>query len=490
MKFKKFSVTLIAMSLLAFQFATISGASAAEDTDIRLTAIRNFENQMIEFELCNDGSTSVKQIVLELEATNITYNEAFISPFDETPATDPGTFDLNTLTWEGILASGECQSIGLFGADSGVLGDSVTTTLRIVSAIQVDDTVNTDTNPGNDEVVLPSFTISPLSDLQVDSRLATTGTITESTEVSYQIDFRNIGEGEFTNPNNYFIFAFILPPDSTFLNVVDENVDDALVVDPGNCFAPGTVGEVGIGAGLAPYADRTIVVCNLSIGGEGVLPVGNTIYPFSVNITAGASLAAGTADVVGIVQGNDVDTLELARTLVSGGDPLDLGSNNVVYLSYDPEALTATASLCPGQGPTTTNGTGCFRITFNKRIYAPSFTTDDFDLGGVGNVSGFEQLDDFTWEVRVSGILPGQTLTLNLRLNEIQDYSAQQNGTQVLGINTIRFAETQNVDETNNEGQGSQTLPQTGTSTSGLLVSFVLLLIGFVLQVTSRKRVI
>jgi LPXTG-motif cell wall-anchored protein len=285
----------------------------------------------------------------------------------------------------------------------------------------------------------------------------------------------------FRNNPNFFILVFILPPDATFSSFEDAELGDAIYLDENSyCDSPGTVEQVGLGSGLSAYYDRTIFICNLSVSGDGTLPADDTIYPFQVNLVAGESLAAGSADVIALIEGNDVDTITLMKTMNQGDDPLSIGSNNVAYLNYDPTELTATVNRCSGQGETTTDGTGCFTITFNKLIYVPSFTTDDFDLGGVGNVSGFNQLDDFTWRVNVSGILPGQQLTLNLRLNEIQDYSAQQNETQVLGINTIRF-----------EAAGSAaagTLPATGNNTSTSVLAVAMILLGVGITFASRRK--
>ena len=327
--------------------------------------------------------------------------------------------------------------------------------------------------------------------------------ITPTTVASYQIDVENVGEGIYHHDTGFFIFVFILPPDSTFNNVEDLNTDDALLVDGNNCQSPGKVGDLNLGAGVAGFYDRNIVLCQLSVSGDQTLPADNTKYPFKVNFVAGDSLASGTADVISLVEGNDIDTLNLMKVLATGGNPVTSGSDNVRYLTYDPSALQANVDRCAGQGETTKDGTGCFTLTFNKTIYADSFGIDDIDLGGVGTVDSLTYVSGDTWEVRVSGIQPGQVLALNLKLNQIQDYSAKQNSTAVLGINTIRFAEpvadnsgatgpitgnTTGNTAGSNSTSAKGTLAQTGNSTSVYILGMSLLMLGLLIQLSTKRK--
>lgn len=358
--------------------------------------------------------------------------------------------------------------------ETGNIGDVVTTTITIDSAIQVDDTVNTDTNPGDETLVLPSYIIAELADLDADTHLITTGTITPSSVVEYEVTITNIGTGQY-NDSGFFMFAFVLPPDATFDSFDDGDITDLLDVD--TCMSPGTVGDLGF-PGLSAYNSRVIVTCNLTADG-GVLPVNDTAYPFRVSIVAGPSMAGGTADVVGILEGNDLDTLELFGVLTQGGDPLAMSNNGIFHLTYDPSALSATVGRCVGQGETTNDGTGCFTINFNKLIYTPSFGDDDINLNGNGSIASLTQVDDYTWRVQISGIALNSTVTLLMNLNQIQDYSAQQNSTQVLGVNTIRYELTSNSSggvSGNTAGTVSGTLPVTG-STTGYEIFIALVLI-------------
>lgn len=477
------------LALVAVQFGVLSPASAAADTDLTLSGARGMGNQGIQFQVCNNGPTSIKEIEFGISMTNATISEISVSIFGN-GASDLGSFDLNTLTWTGEVAASECIPLLVKLSETGNLGDVVTTSISITSATQVDDTVNTDTNPGDETLALAPYTIGELADIDVDARLATTGTITPSSTVEYELTLQNIGAGQY-NDSGFFILAFVLPPDAAFDSFEDGDVGDSLDVD--SCASPGTVGDLGF-PGLSAYNSRVIVVCDLTADG-GVLPADDTVYPFTVSIVAGPSMAGGTADVIGIVEGNDLDTLELFRVLIQGGDPLTMSNNGIFHLSYDPSALSTTVARCAGQGETTNDGTGCFTLTFNKLIYAPSFGEDDIDIDGNGSIDSLTQLDEYTWQVNISGIALNSTVTLLLNLNQIQDYSAQQNSTQVLGINTIRYELTNNSSGSgsgNTQGGTSGTvsgsLPTTG-STSGYEIFVALVLIGSGLGALGLSRV-
>ena len=478
------------------QFGTITMASAAADTDLRIQGNRDFANQAIDFKICNDGITSIKQIVVGVSAANISYESGYVNPFPSAPVSNPGIFDVDALTWNGEVRTGECIELGLGGVETGNLGDTVTTTINIISATQVDDTANSDINPGNEELILSPFTIVELPDLKAESYIVTTGPITATTEVEYQIDVSNTGTGIY-NDNGFNIFAFTLPADATFVGVTDVNPDDGIDADNSTCFPAGVLGVDIVLPGLGSYSGRTVVVCQLGIVG-GTIPVGDTIYPFRIQVTAGATMAAGNADVVGILEGNDKGTYELFSAIASGEnieDTLDINPNNNIFrLTYDPSALNATVARCAGQGELTTDGTGCFTVTFNKKILASSFGEDDINLGGNGAIDSLIQIDDFTWELKVKNITPGSTLTFLLNLNQIQDYSAQQNTTQVLGVNTIRYDvgstpsnPSSGVPAGTNSAAG--TLAATGNNTTIAIIAVVLILLGLGCSIAGRKKI-
>lgn len=485
MKFRKLSACILTVSLAAgIQLIALGSAHAAADTDLNLTAYRNFGNQTINIRVCNDGSTSIKSITFAVSATNITYDQAYVSPFD-VPPSDGGTFDVNTLTWTGLLAGSECVNLGLAGNDTGILGDNVTTTIGIQSSIQVDDTVNVD-NSGNESVVLNDFTVSELPDISTEARLATTGVITDTTEVEYEINVRNIGAGTYYD-EGFNIFAFTLPPSATFVSATDEDNGDALTIGNNSCNPAGTLGvDINI-PGLGDFAGRNVVVCVLTVEG-GQLPSNSEVYPFSIRIVAGAGLASGTADVVGIFEGNDPGTKDLFMAIANGQNVIDIilddNNDNVFFLNYDPQALQMTASRCPGQGETTTNGTGCFRVSFNKDIYEPSFSINSLELVGSGTIQSLTKVGDNLWEVIVTGITRGSTTTLRLvaadNPNSVKDYSAVTGSVFVLGESTIRF-------DVEGAAAGG-TLPETGMNLQTLFTALTLLILGLCLKKSSDPK--
>lgn len=487
---------MISMSIVALcvvQFATITTASAAANSDLQIQSVsRRFANEGIQFQTCNNGPTTIKEITFNISSTNVVFDEAVTSIFDYQP-TDLGSIDSDTMVWTGTMEASQCMTILAKATETGNVGDTVTTSVTIASAVQADDTVNVD-NSGNETGTFPDYTIAPLADIKTEAHIATLGEITPTTVVDYELNVTNIGAGQYVDEGDLFLFGFVLPPDATFDSFSDENTSDALdVID---CDSPGTVGDLHF-PGLVAYNDRVIVLCNLSADG-GVLPADNTVYPFKVSIVAGNSMANGIADVVGLLEGNDLDTLRLFITLSNNLDPLSVTNNSVFHLDYDPSDLTATVSRCAGQGETTTDGTGCFRLEFNKDIYAPSFGVDDINLGGNGEVDSLTQIDDRTWELRVKNITPGSTLTFLLNLNSIQDLSAQQNATQVLGINTIRYetgssganSSTGSTSGTAASGNSaSGTLATTGASTTTTAVAAILLIIvGLAIAIVNKKK--
>lgn len=487
MKYVKRLSALVAVATIAMgiQVGTSGVAHAATDTDLSISAYRNFANQSINFSTCNGGSTAVKEIVFSLDATNFVYDSGWVSPFD-TPPTDPGTFDVANLTWNGELGASECVALAISGNETGSTGDEVTSTISIVSSIQVDDTPNVDANSANDSATLDPFNIVALPDLKAESHLVTTGTITETSEVEYQVDVSNVGGGAY-HDNGFNIFAFTMPEGASFVSATDLNTGDVINASDLNCGEAGVLGVDIVLPGLEGFAGRHVAICQLEIVG-GTIPADDTIYPFKIKIVAGAALAAGSADVVGILEGNDSDTFKLFQTIASGGDIaesiLNDPNNNVFHLAYDPDALAATSTLCPGQSATSTDGTACFRISFNKPIYEPSFTIASLTLSGSGTIQSLEKIGDNLWEVRVTGITKNSSTTLQLVSSSspysVKDYSAVIGNVFVLGESTVRYE---------SDAVASGSLPETGFHENDFSTALFLLTMGVLMVAfTYRKK--
>ena len=493
------STVLVATLAIMLQIGTIGAANADSAANLHLSyQDLSFTQGGLQIEVCNSSSSTdnLTQLGLSLDLTNWTLDDTFVSPgMMGTTATTPGTFDKDTLTWDGVNEPGQCIQLLLTGHSTAAVGQQGEITANIISSKTTGDVDNTGTinEPTH---VYPPFTIVNTPDMKIETRVKDPGEITAESLVTYQTTVSNIGDAPYVD-NGFFLMAFVIPNDATVdldTAVTDSDTSDALVVN-NPCFSPGTVGSMGF-EGLSAYTG-TVIVCGLSAP-DG-LPTGGS-YPIDINLTAGPSFAAGNAEVIAILEGNDTDTLTLFKALAQGTDPLASGSNNTVHLSYNPDSLRATVAHCPGQGEITTDGTGCFRVTFNKLIYASSFKASSLDLGGIGTVSSLEQLDDYNWEVKIIGIAPGQTLTLQISENSIQDLSAILSDTHVLGENVIRYLQdapvTAPVDSplgtvngsTNGSTSANGTLAKTGIESSDYTTACLILFIGLSLAFVSRRK--
>ena len=518
MKSRKMYLVLVALcAVFVMQLGVVSTAHAGDPGDLALTAARSFDDQALLYQVCNNGTEPIKSITFDIDVTNAELGDSMVNYIYGGVEAGLGSFDDDTLTWTGLLQpfreevpedpdddkQRECISFITSLTITGDLGDEVTSTVSIVSSIQEDDTVHVDTDTNNDTVVVDPFTIAPLADLIAEARLVTTGEIQASDVVEYQIDLFNRGPGVYKQ-GGVFLYSFILPPDSTVdlgSAITDLDEDDAIDVGEA-CFSPGVIGDGGPTIpGSTDFDGRVIVVCMLEMNVPSI-PAGETRYPFSIKITAGASLASGVGDILGVLQANDFGTLKVvelnAAIIVDGVTDLSLdglenaGADKIFWLEYDPNDLVVTINPCPGQGEVTTNGNACFRVSFSKLIYGPSFTVDDIDLGGVGSISSFTQINDFTWEVNVSGMTPGQTLTLLLGADSVQDYSAVLNNVNVLGINTVRYElpsdPSDNANNGTNQTTANGTLARTGSNLDNLWLALSILCIGAVLNSFTKKR--
>lgn len=478
-KFPRYIALLtIAVSVLGFQFGTLTAAHADTDADLRINAVSSFTNGGVMSDVCNDGPSSVTQFVLSYDFTNYERETTFTTPFGNAP-TDLGFIDPDTLTWNGIMDSGQCVSLASLGEPTGSVGSTVEATVHIVSSVLSDSSVNVDPNLGNNDATMDPTTVELQPDLTLSTRLATTGEITPTSHLVYEATVENTGEGSYVD-NGFFMIAFLVPENATFEDITDADANDP-VSPAGACQSPGTLASLGFSA-LSQYSGL-VEVCPLQTT-DDIAP--GDSFKLNFNIIAGDDFAAGNAEVVGIMEGNDRDTLRLLKSVSLGEDPFLQGNDNIVHLAYDPSELSVNVDRCPGQGETTTDGTGCFRITFSKLIYIPSFTAADIDLGGNGEVDSLTRLDSFTWELRVKNIPLNATVHMLLNLNGIQDLSAVQNTTQVLGINTIRYESTSGSASGSTSANG--TLAQTGMRKPDFATPAVLLLLGMVLLGFAKRR--
>ena len=128
---KPITLLLTPILVLGLQFGTLEVSYAATNTDLRLDANRGFANQAIELDICNEGSTAVKQIALDVESTNFEYNDYFFDNIDS-DASNLGSYNMQTMTWTGLLDAGECVNLVLIGNETGNLGETESGRLIII----------------------------------------------------------------------------------------------------------------------------------------------------------------------------------------------------------------------------------------------------------------------------------------------------------------------------------------------------------------------
>ncbi|HQZ14651.1 MAG TPA: LPXTG cell wall anchor domain-containing protein, partial [Acidimicrobiia bacterium] len=113
-----------------------------------------------------------------------------------------------------------------------------------------------------------------------------------------------------------------------------------------------------------------------------------------------------------------------------------------------------------------------------------TYTGSALDPSNNVQITGFTQLDDYTWEINVSGIPQGKTFEIGLDPASVQDLSAVENGVQVLGETTIRFE----VASANGSTSANGTLANTGVDSLEWMTAMAFLMIGFALVRGSRKK--
>ena len=479
---KSTSLLLTPLMVIGLQVGTLGAAQAAGNADLRLDTRMNFSDSALQVEVKNEGTDDVVEFELSHTLSNYSFNDAYVMVAFSEPynGSDIGSYDLNTNTWTGTLKQDDKIVIIIEGEVSGPVGSSVSIDSSIDSSQLAGPVANIDPNDSNDSSSV-SFTSKEKADANVSTRLKTTGAITPTTNVTYEATVSSDGPGALVY-NGFFILAFIMPEDSTFVNAADTDPTDDLSLI--GCDLVGPIANLGFQALATFEYTGDVVACSLSHSVD--LEPGSE-FKFDLNMTAGQTFAEGNGEVIVVVETNDVDTLSIFRALAKNTDPLSENNGNFLYLSYDPSVLAATASLCPGQPEVSSDGTGCFRISFNKDIVESTFGIDDFAVTGSGTVSSLLKIGPNVWEVRITGIESGKAATITLLTNDILDFSAVESRTSVLGINTIRFESGAPVG-TGNVNSANGTLANTGSNTTLALNAFALLLAGFALMLSSRKK--
>lgn len=435
--FLSLMLTSFVMLGTANAFATGPIAPTSVSGDLSVSILPTAKERAFAIVVCNNGTDPIVEFTLDLNFTNYdpSHIESLPVGFAGTNAADSGTFDKNTGVWQGsITAADNCIGIGAIGQATGAVGQTIQVDATILSSVLDDLSPNVDPTPGNDTA---SYTTDPIildPDFELETRLVTTGVIESGDTVEYELTVKNIGEGDYSHAGSPIPFGvyYILPEGTTYENVVDQNTSDNITIS--SC---GSLGNVSTFLPAFAGYNSELAGCQFNIAGD-IIPAGYE-FKLTFRMTATGPFSTGDTQVIAIVVGDDADTLLIQVYMYRpSNDPFAIVNNNVELLSYDGGPLTATINPCVGNATTTNVSTACFKVSFNKPIYEPSFTIDALVLQGPGNITSFTKTGNNEWTVQISGLVLNQNTTLSIDLDAVQDYSAVQ-VTQVLGVNTVRY---------------------------------------------------
>jgi hypothetical protein len=466
---------LIALAIGTFVIAT--PAYAVGDADLSVETVVDLGGTSLRANICDAGGT-VEQIDFDYSAPGLTLDSFVINPIDSA-ATDNGSINPTTGVWTGTLADTECITINVL-FEIPAAGTVVNGTVSVASSLLDGGATNVDPDSSNNSDAIDPITIAQRPDLAIAARLVTPGEIENGKEISYEVTVSNVGDGDETNSAGNFLIAFLVPPDVTFNEFVDADLDDSVDVDTSSCITV-PISATPFAPALTEYADYSDVYCNFSLNAP--LASGESAT-FTANLTATSAFTSNSTAVITVVEGSDVDTLSLAKRLLKGLAPdiTDL-NNNFLALVYNNDPLQVTINRCAGTDAVVTVDDACFTVHFSKPIYAPSFTVNDLVLSGGGSVSSFVQNSATTWTVHVTGMTAGGTLALTLGADSVVDLSAINNDVHVLGENTVRFE----VPGSASGNSASGTLAVTG-SKSDPLTAILLIALGLLLVAAAGKK--
>lgn len=449
--------------------------------------------------VCATGS-NLTSFTIDPHITNATVTGYEIDQ-DNSSATTVGSMSSNGV-WNGLIESGQCIQFDLIGTTGSNVGSNITFKPEIVSSILQGGDTNSDSNLGNNtEANGPVIAISDLPDISVSARLKNPVVAGGDGEATYEATVKNVGAG--ASDEQFMMLALLLPTGATFESLGDFSdpnitlIDGTFMgIDPDGCTDPILAEDVA--PGLAAYAGETMVRCVVGLP-DGMAAGSSFKLNMRVHVTD-EFLNNVTPAVFVAIAFDEADSIEFIGLFSQGQDGFILGTgpdplNNIAWLNFDSNPLTVTINRCNGTNEVVEVDDACFNVTFNKAIYPDSFTIDDLVLTGGGTVYSFSKNDDtnMSWTVRITGMTPGGLLTLTLGAQSVQDYSAVQNGTQVLGENIVRFGvvaggETQlNENASANSKAANGVLAATGISYDWYS-PLMIILFGWTLLVAAKRR--
>ncbi len=237
--------------------------------------------------------------------THFTATEYTQGLFGGATATNRGTVDPSSGDWTGgVLQNNECEKIFAVGHTTGALGDMVSDTATVTGATLEDASTNVDTDSSNDSASSTPYPIALQPDLTLDSRLLTSGAITNGTDVSYEVDVNNIGDGQLLADSSDYgqlEVSFLMPAGANYVSLDDLDTTDNL----DNVFCQ-PLGDIQTLLPGSPYSGDVVLCAFLPHTGN-LLPA-HSSYPFKLNMHMTASFVSGTTEVRGLVLGDDADT--------------------------------------------------------------------------------------------------------------------------------------------------------------------------------------
>lgn len=382
--------------------------------------------------ICTSGYGTVSSITFDIETSNWNMTDFNSQQISDTGnnATDPGS--VSNGVWTGLLEAGQCLVLNGNGPVTGNVGDTVSWTISILSSTLVGGALNNEPNLTNQTMAI-SGPIAETGDLAIQTRLMTSGEITDGTTVDYEVEIQNIGAGPIFD--SQIGLYYVLPEGATLMGVTDSNPDDGLSVS--GCQSMGPIGDLG--PAFSAY-EGEVIQCLLQGPEEGI-PAGSS-YPFVFQLEATQGFATGATEVFGVVLTGNIsepDSYAFVYEFTNGRDGFALPINNIMHLTYDANELQVTINRCDGYAQEVTIDDACFTVEFSKPVWAASFDVNDLVIEGGGHVTSFEMVNNTKWTVHISGMTPGGTIRLFLGTASVTDYSAVLNGTSVLGENIIRF---------------------------------------------------
>lgn len=436
--------------------------------------------------ICSSGYGSIESMSFNFETQNWTMESIQVDSYaapDNNNATDLGSISTNGV-WHGRLDAGQCIVFHADGPITGNLGDIVSWTATMTSSTLTGGEPNIDSFSGNDSMTI-SAPVAETGDLAIQTRLMTSGSITDGSSVSYEVEIQNVGAGVIHDSD--IGLYYILPVGASLIGITDLNTEDAL--SPVGCASMGPVNEIA--PAFQNYSGE-VIQCLLHGPQAGIVP--GSSYPFQLDLEATQGFTSGNTEVYGVVLSGNIqepDSATFVMEFSSGRDGFRLNINNIMHLTYDANELQVTINRCEGYSEEVVNDDACFTVEFSKPVWAASFDITDLVLEGGGHVTSFEMVNNTKWTVHISGMTPGGTLRLMLGVASVSDYSAVANGTSVLGENIIRFAAPETASEDNagtsatvldpsssgsvEKGTASTASANTGSSLSELTQSLITL---------------